>query len=435
VKHDKSNYGDHPSRLSDDEIFVIFDIVNERGEMEEARDRISRKLRLRRPHRITVARVFNVGVELFKREPNALALTTQEVEEIVERAGYGVSPSRVVKLHRLYQLWKIRRREEREKLDIDAILSKMEERRLKVWFLRLQHWSDEKIAEKLNISLEDIQHDMEETKKELANKTKEETKMGQNQSMLNLPPWVNQAQWEHLEGREQRDERGGIDIITYPTGLGIRQRLQFLRGCFSEINPRSVSFWHPQDEEEIVMIQLCGHLPDKAFWDKVKDFIAKDEKYKILWNRAYERYTSAGEELAPLEPPGSPPTLNPHITSSWARRVLVRALSPELGLSEHFEYYHHKEKDGDFTLHDEELIYRGPDDVAAERKHRDLVDDFVNNHREEFNQTVSLMKNLRELRQQIFARIDQCLRKREYSFNYCPDCPADQARKMLAEES
>jgi hypothetical protein len=251
---------------------------------------------------------------------------------------------------------------------------------------------------------------------------------------LNLPSWINQEQLEHLEGKEQRDERGGMDIITYPGGLGIRQRLEFFRGCFSEINPRSVSFWHPQDEEEIVMIQLRGHLPDKGFWDKVKDFIAKDEEYKILRNRAYERYTSAGEKLAPLEPPGSPPTLNPHITSSWARRVLVRALSPELGLSEHFEYYHHKEKDGDFTLHDEELIYRGPDDVAAERKHRDLVDDFINNHREEFNQTVSLMKNLRQLRQQIFARVDKCLRGRQYSYNYCPDCPADQARKMLAGE-
>ena len=36
--------------------------------------------------------------------------------------------------------------------------------------------------------------------------------------------------------------------------------------------------------------------------------------------------------------------------------------------------------------------------------------------------------------EQIFARIDQCLRGREYSYNYCPDCPADQARKMLKRE-
>jgi hypothetical protein len=107
-----SNYEDHPPRLSEEEVFVIFDVVNKRGEPKEAQEIIHKKLHLPRPHRTTIARVFNVSVELFKREPNAPVLTTQEADEIVRKVGYGVGRSRVVELHRLYQLWKSRRQEE-----------------------------------------------------------------------------------------------------------------------------------------------------------------------------------------------------------------------------------------------------------------------------------------------------------------------------------
>lgn len=116
-----SNYEDRPSRLSDEEVFVIFDVVNKRGEPKEAQEIIHKKLHLPRPHRTTIARVFNVSVELFKRGPNASALTTQEAEEIARKASYNTSRSRVVELHRLYQLWKIRRREETGELGSDAI--------------------------------------------------------------------------------------------------------------------------------------------------------------------------------------------------------------------------------------------------------------------------------------------------------------------------
>lgn len=116
-----SNYEDRPSRLSDEEVFVIFDVVNKRGEPKEAQEIIHKKLHLPRPHRTTIARVFNVSVELFKRSPNDSALTTQEAEEIATKAGYNTSRSRVVELHRLHQLWKIRRPEETGELGSDAI--------------------------------------------------------------------------------------------------------------------------------------------------------------------------------------------------------------------------------------------------------------------------------------------------------------------------
>ena len=112
--------------------------------------------------------------------------------------------------------------------------------------------------------------------------------------------------------------------------------------------------------------------------------------------------------------------------------ILVRALSRELGFSEPGKYYPRKLKEGDFILEDEEMIYRGPDTAKAEEKHRELVKGFIKS--EEFPLVVNLMKDLRNLVQRIFARIDQCLRGREYSYNYCPDCPADQARKMLKRE-
>lgn len=280
----------------------------------------------------------------------------------------------------------------------------------------------------------DIEHITEETGKQLINKTKEETRMEQSQSMVNLPPWVNQAQWEHLEGKEQRDELGvALDVITYPGGTSIRQELEFFKNSFSDINPRSQSFWLPKDD--IVMVQLHSHLPDEAFWELIEGsegFIKKAKECEALLDAAREEFASAGEELAPLRPVVTGPVPDVYITSGWVRRVLVRALSRELGFSEPSKYYPRELKEGDFILEDEEVIYRGPDVAKAEQKHREIVKDFIEN--EGFPSIVNLMKDLRNLRQQIYARIDQCLRGREYSYNYCPDCPADQARKMLASK-
>jgi len=321
--------------------------------------------------------------------------------------------------------------------NVDAILLVPElDRHQKIWVLfkwpglSFEKW---KIAERVGGSLAEIQRAIEETEKELTSKTKEETKMEQ-ESMVNLPSWVKQAQWEHLEGREQRDELGGgIDVITYPRGTSVRQELEFFKNSFSDINPRNQSFWVPKDE--IVMAQLHGHLPDEAFWERVEGsegFIKKAKECEALLDAAREKFVSAGEELAPFQPVITGPVPDVYITSGWARRVLVRALSRELGFREPDKYYPSELKDGDFILEDEEIIYRGLDTVAAEKKHRELVKGFIKS--EEFPPLVKLMKDLRDLRQQILARIDQCLRGREYSYNYCPDCPADQARKMLASK-
>jgi DNA-directed RNA polymerase specialized sigma24 family protein len=386
---DMNEYEDRPPRLTDEEIFAIFDVIHRRGNLEEAGEEIHRKVHSKRSHRTTVAAVFNVGRELFKRGSNAPdVLTDQEVHDITEKAGYGVSPSRVVRLHRLYQLWEIHTFKEKEKQNVDTALSTLAERRLKVWFLRLQHWDEGKIAEKLDISLENVQYDIEETEKELASKTKEETKMEQSQSMVNLPPWVKQAQWEHLEGREQRDEIGGMAVVTYPGGIGICQQLGLFQGCFSDINPWNQSFWCPLDE--VVMAQLHGHLRDQTFWEQVEGsegFIKKAKECEALLDTARKRFTSSGEELAPLQP--SRPTTDVYITSGWARRTLVRALSRELGFAEPREYHHSELKDGDFILEDEQVIYRGPDVVASEQKHRQLVKNF--RQTKEFSVIVSVV--------------------------------------------
>ncbi len=411
------------------EIFIVFDVIDNRGTtVREALKEISKKLHTKPPHRTTITPVFRVGLELFRED--SLMLTDERIDAIITETRYGIPPSRVVELYRLYLLWKAYRH--KEIVNIDLVLSTLEERQLKVWFLRfLKHWDEKKIAEKLGVPLRDVQHDNKEIeiKGQLErHKTKEETKMEQ-ESMLNLPPWVNQAQWEHLEGKERLDERGGLDIITYPSGPGIRQQLELFENCFADINPRYHSFWHPLDEA--VVTQLWGHLPDKAFWSKVEDYSEKAGQCEALLDAAYERFTSSGEELALLQPSRGP-TPDKYITSGWARRVLVRALNPELGFREPDKYYPRELKEGDFILEDEEIIYRGPDTVAAEQRHRELVKGFINS--DKFPPIVNLMKDLRNLRQQILARIGQCLRRREYSFNYCPDCPADQARKMLASK-
>lgn len=114
-----SKFEIHPSKLTNEEIFAIFDVIDQHGDAQEAQEEIRRKLHLRPPHRTTVMAVFRVGVELFRRNPNVL--TDQEVDQIVEKAGYGISPSRVVELHRLYQLWKIDRRKETEELTLKDI--------------------------------------------------------------------------------------------------------------------------------------------------------------------------------------------------------------------------------------------------------------------------------------------------------------------------
>ena len=116
-----SNSEDYPSRLDEEEIFAIFNVINERGEPEEAQELIHKSLHLPRRHRKTITAVFNVGKEFFRRDPNAPnVLTTQEADKIAEKAAYGVSRPRVVELHRLYQLWKTRRREETKTEELGA---------------------------------------------------------------------------------------------------------------------------------------------------------------------------------------------------------------------------------------------------------------------------------------------------------------------------
>jgi hypothetical protein len=108
---DITEHDSHP-RLNEEEIFAIFDVVYRRGSVKEAQEAIQKKLHFRSRHRKTITAVFNVGTEFFKRDPNAPeVLATQEMEKIAERAGYGVSCSRVVQLHRLYILWKARQQE------------------------------------------------------------------------------------------------------------------------------------------------------------------------------------------------------------------------------------------------------------------------------------------------------------------------------------
>lgn len=202
--------------------------------------------------------------------------------------------------------------------NVDAILLTPElDRQQKIWVLF--NWPSlglekGKIAERVGGSLADIQRAIEETKKELTGKTKEGTKMEQSQSMLNLPPWVNQAQREHLEGREQQDEREGISIVTYPGGIAIRQQLELFKDCFPDIYPGSYSLYHPLDDEN-VMAQLRGHLPDEAFWSRVKDFGEKAKKCDALRDAACERFTS-GEELTSIEPSRGPEP-DEYITSGW----------------------------------------------------------------------------------------------------------------------
>ncbi len=103
---DITEHDGHP-RLNEEEIFAIFDVIDRRGSVKEAQEAIPKKLHFRSRHRKTITAVFNVGTEFFKRDPNAPeVLATEEVEEIAQAAGYGVSCSRVVQLHRLYKLWK-----------------------------------------------------------------------------------------------------------------------------------------------------------------------------------------------------------------------------------------------------------------------------------------------------------------------------------------
>ena len=259
-----------------------------------------------------------------------------------------------------------------------------------------------------------------------------ETKAGQDELMLRLPPWVSQAQQQHIEGEERQDELGiRIGEITRCVA-GIRQKLESFRDCFADIDPVHERFWIPLDKE--TMTQLHGHLPNEAFWEKVEGsegFIEKAKKCRALMDAARESFTLAGEELAPLQSP-SEPLPHKYITLGWARRVLGRTLDPQLGFQVPGKYYYHDLPDGRVMLYDMESLYIGRAHKKAEKRHRELVECFAQS--KQFEEILTLMKQLRELRQQILARIDECLRKGEYVLNYCPDCPAEQARKLLVSE-
>jgi transcriptional regulator with XRE-family HTH domain len=238
----------------------------------------------------------------------------------------------------------------------------------------------------------------------------------QDQSPANLPPWVVQAQQAHLEGIERQEVWKGAETITYRQP-GIRQLLQGFKDCFLDTYPEKELLWRPKYDES-VMAQLRSHLPDRGFWNKVRDFKGKATESETLLNAAYQSFTSAGEEVAPLRADDCPDS---HITSSWARQVVFQALAPLLGLVS-WGYAL-----GETELSCGKLIYRGPDVSNAVEKHRRLVGDFRKT--QEFSLIADLMKDLQNLRQQIFARVNQCLHDNEYALHYCPSCPAEKARR------
>ncbi|MBA7628507.1 hypothetical protein ES703_35995 [subsurface metagenome] len=230
-----------------------------------------------------------------------------------------------------------------------------------------------------------------------------------------LTPWVVQAQQAHLEGIERQEVWKGVETIYRQPG--IRQLLQGFKDCFLDIYPEKDLFWrHKYDES--VMTQLRSHLPDGGFWNKVRDFKEKATECEMLLNAAYQSFTSAGEEVAPLRADDCPDS---HITSSWARQVVYQALALSLGLVS-WGYGL-----GETELSCGKLIYRGADVSNAVEKHRRLVEDFRKT--QEFSLIVGLMKDLQNLRQQIFARINQCLHDNEYVLHYCSSCPAEKARR------
>lgn len=93
-------------RLSEEEIFAIFDVVERRGDISEAQDVIEKKLHLAKRDRTTIATVHRAAIQFFNIDIDGTkTLTTKEVEDIAVQAGYGISRSRVVDLHRLYRLW------------------------------------------------------------------------------------------------------------------------------------------------------------------------------------------------------------------------------------------------------------------------------------------------------------------------------------------
>lgn len=231
-----------------------------------------------------------------------------------------------------------------------------------------------------------------------------------------LTPWVVQAQQAHLEGIERQGVWKGAETITYRQP-GIRQLLQGFKDCFLDINPGKELFWHPKYDES-VMTQLRSHLPDGGFWDKVRDFKEKATECEALLNAAYQSFTSAGEEVAPLRADDCPDS---HITSSWARQVVFQALAPLLGLVS-WGYGL-----GETELSCGKLIYRGPNVSNAVEKHCRLVEEFGKT--QEFSLIVDLMKDLQNLRQQIFSRVNQCLHDNEYVLYYCASCPAEKARR------
>lgn len=241
-------------------------------------------------------------------------------------------------------------------------------------------------------------------------------KLQDDQSALNLPPWVVQAQQAHLEGIERQGVWKGAETITYRQP-GIRQLLQGFKDCFLDINPEKELFWRPKYDES-VMTQLRSHLPDGGFWNKVRDFREKATECETLLNAAYESFTSAGEEIAPLRADDCPDS---HITSSWARQVVFQALASSLGLV----WWGYGL--GEAELSCGKLIYRGPDVSNAVEKHSRLVEEFRKT--QESGLILDLMKDLQNLRQQIFSRVNQCLHDNEYVLYYCASCPAEKARR------
>jgi len=105
---------DYLAGLTDEEkqVFIVFDTASTPGATpKEAREKIRERLHVSPPHRTTVTPIFKVATEFLKTEPSVL--TAEEAEEIAVKVGYGTPASRVVDLHRLYRLWRHRKRQDK----------------------------------------------------------------------------------------------------------------------------------------------------------------------------------------------------------------------------------------------------------------------------------------------------------------------------------
>ena len=199
--------------------------------------------------------------------------------------------------------------------------------------------------------------------------------------------------------------------------------MEQFKGAFPEIAPVLRRYYGSNAGSSFRGV-VRGHLPEKEFWVRVDQFAQKAALADQLREDLLQEIRREAElEVAPMGKAGGQDAS--FITTSFVDKVMSYALASHLD-DDRKPNYQWREQSGHPVA--VILILDGLEIAGGsqlEDFHRALIKRYRDDDR--VVRAATQIRDLRSLREQTLASVDQCLDAREYVHYLCPNCPAAQA--------